>query len=214
VGALAVLEPPTVPLVVEVGGPAHGRTPHPGGDRVTVDRLRAGDDTALAAVFDRHGDVVFGIARRVTADGQAARDVTQEVFAHLWEHPERVDLDRGSLRTYLAVLAHRRAVDEVRRRTRRSAAEARAASRVEPAVDDHGGDIAEGASIEWRRQRLGVVLETLPEDQRRALHLAYFEGCTYKQVAERLGIPEGTAKSRLRLALARLRAALSEEVTA
>jgi RNA polymerase sigma-70 factor (ECF subfamily) len=68
--------------------------------------------------------------------------------------------------------------------------------------------------LAWRRERLGVVLDDLPEDQRRALQLAYFEGCTYKQVAERLDIPEGTAKSRLRLALARLRAALSEEVRA
>jgi len=105
------------------------------GDRVVVDRLCAGDDTALGVVYDQHADVVFGIARRVTGDEQLAREITQDVFAHLWQHPDRVDLSRGSLRTYLAVIGHHRAVDEVRRLVRRNDAEARS-ERRQPSLDD------------------------------------------------------------------------------
>jgi RNA polymerase sigma-70 factor (ECF subfamily) len=93
-------------------------------DAALLARISAGDDRALAAVYDAHADLVFGLARRVTRDEQLARDVTQEVFAHLWQAPSRVDLTRGSLRSYLAVLAHRRAVDEVRRSERRTRLEA------------------------------------------------------------------------------------------
>ena len=87
-----------------------------GGDALLLARIRAGDDQALAAVYDQHVGVVYGLARRVARDEQLARDITQEVFTYLWEMPHRVDLSRGSLRTYLTLLAHRRAVDEVRRR--------------------------------------------------------------------------------------------------
>src|SRR5207249_2789415 len=89
-------------------------------DAVLLARLQAGDDDALGAIYDVHADLVYGVARRVTRDEQLARDITQEVFTYLWELPGRVDLLRGSLRSYLAVVAHRRAVDEVRRCERRT----------------------------------------------------------------------------------------------
>jgi RNA polymerase sigma-70 factor (ECF subfamily) len=182
-------------------------------DEVLVARLRAGDDGALGVAFDRHADVVFGIARRVSGDAQLAREVTQEVFAHLWQHPDRVELARGSLRTYLMVIAHHRAVDELRRTARRHRAEARAteASRVEASTET---GIVDAAERDWHRGRLGTAIGALPEEQRTALVLAYFDGCSYREVAAVLEIPEGTAKSRLRLALAHLRTALAADVGA
>jgi RNA polymerase sigma factor (sigma-70 family) len=153
---------------------------------------------------------VYGLARRVTRDDHLAQDVTQEVFAYLWELPDRVDLSRGSLRSYLAVVAHRRAVDEVRRSERRTRTES---SHAAPDLQDGPeNDIVDALAQEWSRQRLAAVLTQLPADQRAAVGLAYYEGQTYTQVARTLGIPEGTAKSRLRLALARLRVLLGDEL--
>lgn len=181
------------------------------GDALLVVRLQAGDESALAAAYDQHAGLVYGLARRVTRDEQLASDITQEVFTSLWQAPDRVDLSRGSLRTYLAVLAHRRAVDEVRRYERRSRAET--ASAVPEAEADDGPETraVTAAARNWRRQHLTALLNRLPAEQRTAVRLAYYEGLTYVQVANALGIPEGTAKSRLRAALARLRALLSDE---
>jgi RNA polymerase sigma-70 factor (ECF subfamily) len=173
-------------------------------------RIRAGDQRALGMIYDQHAALVYGLARRVTRDEMLAQDVTQEVFTYLWEMPDRVDLARGSLRSYLAVVAHRRAVDEVRRSERRSRTEtAHAAPDLQ---DGPENDVVDAAAQEWSRQRLAAVLTQLPDDQRAAVGLAYYEGQTYAQVARTLGIPEGTAKSRLRLALARLRVLLGDEL--
>ncbi len=179
-------------------------------DAVLLARVRAGDDRALGAVYDQHADLVFGLARRVTRDEQLARDITQEVFSYLWELPDRVDLARGSLRAYLAVLAHRRAVDEIRRSERRARTEASS-----PATEVEDGPeigVVDAAAREWCRARLAAGLAQLPAEQRAAVELAYYDGLTYKQVADALGIPEGTAKSRLRLAMAKLRTLLGDEL--
>jgi RNA polymerase sigma-70 factor, ECF subfamily len=179
-------------------------------DAVLLARVRAGDDRALSAVYDDHAGLVFGVARRVTRDEQLARDITQEVFTYLWELPDRVDLTRGSLRAYLAVVTHRRAVDEIRRNERRVRTES--AAPVIEVEDGPEAGVVEAAARQWCRSRLADGLAQLPAEQRAAVKLAYFDGLTYKQVARALGIPEGTAKSRLRLAIARLRALLGDEI--
>ncbi len=181
-------------------------------DATLLARIRAGDQRALAMVYDRHAGLVYGLARRVSHDEQLARDVTQEVFTYLWELPDRVDLARGPLRSYLAVVAHRRAVDEVRRSERRRRTEK--AHAVPDLQDGPENDVVDAAARDWSRERLAAVLAQLPDDQRAALRLAYYEGQTYVEVARTLGIAEGTAKSRLRLALARLRVLLGDELRA
>ena len=181
-------------------------------DVALLARIRVGDDQALAVVYDRQAALVYGLARRVTGDEQLAHDVTQEVFTYLWELPDRVDLSRGSLRSYLAVVAHHRAVDEVRRSERRIRTEnAHAGREAEGGPEE---DVVEAMTRAWGRQRVAAVLAQLPNDQRTAIGLAFYEGQTYTQVARTLGIPEGTAKSRLRLALARLRVLLGDELRA
>jgi RNA polymerase sigma-70 factor (ECF subfamily) len=179
-------------------------------DGLLLDRICAGDESALARIYDLHAHLVFGLARRVTRDEQLANEITQDVFTYLWELPSRVDLTRGSLRSYLAVVTHRRSVDEIRRNERRMRTEA-AAARVDR-EDGPEGAIVEAAASAWSRDRLAEGLSALPPDQRRAVELAYYDGLTYKQVARVLGIPEGTAKSRLRLAMNRLRSLLGDEM--
>ncbi|HEU5266734.1 MAG TPA: sigma-70 family RNA polymerase sigma factor [Jatrophihabitans sp.] len=182
------------------------------GDPVLLARIQAGDEQALGIVYDRHAGLVYGLARRVTRDDHLASDITQDVFAYLWELPSRVDLRRGSIRAYLAVVAHRRAVDEVRRSERRARTEAGVP--VPTSVDGPEDGVVEAHTKVWSTRRLAAGLALLPAEQRRAIELAYYDGMTYKEVANALGIPEGTAKSRLRLAMSRLRTLLGDDVRA
>lgn len=168
-------------------------------DGLLAERLRSGDDSALVEIFDRHGAFVLGQARRITGSTATAEDVVQEVFTALWSRPDRYDAERGSLRTFLGVLAHRRAVDAVRSSARRAAREDRFETTGVPA---EWRDLADSTAV---AETVRVAIERLPDDQRRALELAFWHGMTHPEIAAALGIPEGTVKSRLRLAQAKLR---------
>jgi RNA polymerase sigma factor (sigma-70 family) len=166
-----------------------------------VARIAVGDDRALQMVYERYSPLVYGLARRVTASTAHAEEITQEVFVYLWQNPDRFDAERGTLRAFLGAVTHRRAVDEVRRTTRRTAREDRVgtdATSLE--LLEIGDDLERSQTAE----RVRAAVSSLPDQQREAVMLAYFGGCTFRQVAERLGIPEGTAKSRLRLGLSKL----------
>lgn len=171
-------------------------------------RLIAGDETALTEIYDRFAGYVYNLARRVTVSTSLAEDVTQEVFVSLWEKPHAFDPERGTLRSWLGVLTHRRSVDRVRRETTARRYEARRAT-VVPSPSP--ADTADAATARLTAERVRAAVAALPDDQRRAVELAYFDGKTYVQVAATLGIPEGTAKSRLRLAMKRLALALGPE---
>ena len=165
-------------------------------ERTIRERLMAADDDALGELYDQFGGFVYGLAARVIGCRTAAEDVTQEVFLSLWEKPEQFDPERGRLRTFLGTLAHRRAVDYVRReeaKRRRADREAQFARTVP--------DVDEMAMALVAAERVREAVEMLAPEQRQAIQLAYFGGRTYRQVADQLGIPEGTAKSRLRLGL-------------
>ena len=185
---------------------------HDGG---LVARLVAGDDDALRDLFDRHGGFVLGIARRVTGSAALAEEVLQDVVTALWRHPERYDAERGSLRAYLGVQTHRRAVDLVRSESRRRSREERSVALREPlCVEQPAGQAPAGALGEESDVTAAVreAIARLPEDQRAAVELAFWQGRTYREVAVVLGIPEGTAKSRLRLAQRKLHQWLSPAV--
>ena len=170
-------------------------------------RIVDGDELALAEIYDRFSPLVYGLALRMIGDGRAAEDVTQEVFLQLWQNPGRFDAERGSLRTFLGTLAHRRSVDLNRHEQSRRRREDRTATEPRPhiGVDDE-------AVRDVIAERVRDRVAELPQAQRRAVELAYFDGHSYRQVAALLGIPEGTAKSRLRLALAHIAVALTPEL--
>ncbi len=180
-----------------------------GTDALLAARLAAGDDHALAEVFDCLGPAVYGAALRVLGADAAAQDVVQEVFVELWRHPGRYNPAAGKLRTYLIVLARNRAVDVVRSDLRRVARQERhyrlTPAQPRPSPCDEVA-AAEAAGLVRDAVRL------LPSDQRRVVELAYFDGLSYREVAVAAGIPEGTAKSRLRLALAKLETVLDRQL--
>ncbi|MFD9902761.1 sigma-70 family RNA polymerase sigma factor [Streptomyces sp. NPDC059063] len=174
-------------------------------DRLEVQaRLLAADEDAFREIYERYAPQVRALAARITRDRNAAEDVVQEVFARLWERPLSYDPARGPLRAWLGVVAHHRAVDWVRREERHR----RAVERPAPPAHDETADI-----VTARLEALGVrsAAVRLPEPLRTPLLLAYYGSRTYRQVACDLGIPEGTAKTRLRAALRALAAALAEE---
>lgn len=178
----------------------------PAWEEALRDRLVAGDEAALCELYDQFASFVFGLAVRVTNDQRAAEDVTQEVFIRVWERPAAFDPQRGTMRAWLGTLAHRRAVDWVRREE----AVRRRAQREALAVPTPP-DIEEMATALALAERVRMAVDALPVDQRVAVRLAYFGGKTYRQVADELGIPEGTAKSRLRVGLRRVAEALEQE---
>ena len=175
-------------------------------ERTTRDRLIAGEEVALNEIYDQFASFVYGLALRVIGDARAAEDVSQDVFVTVWERADAFDPDRGSLRTWLGTLAHRRAVDHVRREEARKRRAIKDAARPETTPD-----VEEMAIALVTAERVRSALATLPDDQQRAIQLAYFGGKTYRQVAEVLGIPEGTAKSRLRLGLRRIAGVLDTD---
>jgi RNA polymerase sigma factor (sigma-70 family) len=170
------------------------------------ERLVARDPTVLSDLYDQFGSYVFGLAARVIGDRHAAEDVTQEVFLSIWERPEAFEPARGRLRTFLATLAHRRSVDVVRREEARRRRAARDAATAMPVPD-----VGELALAIVTAEQVRAEVDRLPAEQREAIELAYFGGRTYRQVAEELNIPEGTAKSRMRLGLSRIAQALEAQ---
>ena len=163
-------------------------------------------EVALAEAYRRHGGAVFGLAKRVLNNPTDAEDVTQEVFLRLWNQPDRFDPARGSLRSFLLAQAHGRAVDAVRSSCSRRAREARDALRTAESPYDMQREVWDLAVADQVASAMG----SLPEEERRAIELAYFDGLTYREVAQLLDQPEGTVKSRIRNGMRRMRAVLAD----
>jgi RNA polymerase sigma-70 factor, ECF subfamily len=161
-------------------------------------------EPALAETYRRHGGAVRALAQRVVGSDFLADEVTQDVFLRLWREPEQFDATRSGLRTYLVAIAHHRAVDLVRSEAARTAREQRSA---EPA-DTTGYDVEHLAWDLAMAEQVRIALDRLPDGERDAIQLAYFEGRTYREVASLLGEPEGTVKSRIRAGLQRMHRSL------
>jgi RNA polymerase sigma-70 factor (ECF subfamily) len=170
---------------------------------IAIGRLR---DDALAEVYRRHAGAVYGLARHVLGEASMAEEVVQEVFLRLWYEPERFDPERGSLRSFLMAQAHGRAVDVLRSDSSRRRREEREARQAPGSGYDIEHEIWDLAVAEQVKE----AVAGLPQEERRAIELAYFGGRTYREVAAVLGAPEGTVKSRIRTGLRRLRTTLGD----
>ena len=162
-----------------------------------VSAIRSGDEQAMAQLYDRYSPVVYSVALRVLGDTAAAEDVLQEVFMQLWRNSDVFDAGRGSLPGWLAVIARNRAIDF--RRKRRP--ETDITEVVVLAVPDPAGQAEWSRALEKIRRALG----SMPSPQRSALEMAFFEGLTHTEIAEKTGEPLGTVKTRIRAGLVALR---------
>lgn len=175
--------------------------PHHQDDANLVARLRAGDEGAMADLYDRYSGIVYGVALRVLGSTTAAEDVLQEIFLQLWRNPGAFDAERGTLPAWLAVISRNRAIDHLRKR---------------PPEDDIEGlsisidiDIEDEAARRQAVQRIRAVMSGLPQEQRKSLEMAYFEGLTHSEISRKTGEPLGTIKTRIRAGLLALRKAFA-----
>jgi RNA polymerase sigma-70 factor, ECF subfamily len=173
-------------------------------DEALLALVSRSDETALSELYDRYGRVAYGLALRILRDATLAEDAVQEGFLGVWRSAGSFLAERSKPSTWILTLVHRRAVDLVRREERRRTTPIEAAPQV-------GGDSTEEeATLRARRHLVQEALRQLPDDQREALELAYYGGFTQSELAERLGLPLGTIKSRMFTGLRRLRDLLAD----
>lgn len=190
-------------LAVDSADPGQSRD----ADADAMRRMADGDGTALAELYDRHGRSMFSLAVRILRDQFDAEEVVQDVFAQAWRQAARYDTTRGVVVAWLLMMARSRAIDRLRSRRGQPALQGDHPSALRDAADVATPvDIALLTADQVARVR--AALESLPDAQRAAIELAFHEGLTHTEVAERLEQPLGTIKTRIRLGLLRLRAAL------
>ena len=179
------------------------------GDDELIAAVARGNQPALLALYDRHGRMGYGLAYRILGDAGAAEEAVQDAYLRLWRRAATFDAQRGGARSWLLTIVHHCAIDLLRRRA--------GAPPVVAGLDE----MADRRSVPdaWREvsgrlesERVRTAVERLPTEQRRAIELAFFDGLTHREIAERDGLPLGTVKGRLRLGLKRLSGLLAEPV--
>lgn len=187
-----------------LGVDGHGEVTDTSGETVSdgdlLDRMARGDGAALGTLYDRHAAAAMAVAVRILGDPAEAEDVIQNVFVRIWRQAGRYDGTRGAVAAWLLTSVRNEGIDRLRRRESRLAA-----TRNLPASTQVSAE-APGAGEE--RKRVRDAIAALPSDQREAIELAYFEGRTQTEIAGRLGQPLGTVKTRIRLAMEKIRSAL------
>jgi len=175
-------------------------------DEALVALVARGEDAALAALYDRYGRVAYGLAVRVVRDPTLAEDAVQDAFLTVWRSAGRFVAERSKASSWILTIVHRRAVDVVRREERRRS-EPLAQPPPPPELTD------DAAWLRLERERVQQALKTLPDPQREALELAYYGGFTQSELADRLGQPIGTIKSRMFAGLRTLRELLTVQAS-
>jgi RNA polymerase sigma-70 factor (ECF subfamily) len=171
-------------------------------DDLLVTLIGAGDCTAFGLFYDRHAARVHGIVKRCLVDQFQSEEVTQEVFLEVWTNAGRFDAARGRAAAWLVTIAHRRAVDRVRSSQASRDRDLRIGVRE---YEDSYEPVEHSVETNIEYGRVIIALDRLPDHQKHAIALAYHEGCSVSEIADRLGVPLGTVKSRIRDGLIRLR---------
>lgn len=186
----------------------------PAGDRPDSDliaRAATGDERAVGELYDRYGRLLYAVALRIVGQRADAEEVVLDSFAQAWREATRFDASRGSVAAWITTIARSRALDLVRARSRRERITASAAAERPDSAPAMGGwrvDPSSGVDVDERRRQVRLALESLSPPQRRAIELAYFEGLSQSEIAERLAEPLGTIKTRVRLGMQKLRECL------
>ena len=172
-----------------------------GDDTSLVSAIRNGDEQAMEKLYDRYSSIVYSVALRVLGDTGAAEDILQDVFLQVWRSPALFDSSRGNLGAWLAVVARNRAIDGLRKR--------RPEMDIEEVVVSVEPDMARDAERNRAIEKVRGVLGQMPNPQRSALEMAYFEGLSHSEIAAKTGEPLGTVKTRIRNGLLALRKAFA-----
>jgi RNA polymerase sigma-70 factor, ECF subfamily len=166
-----------------------------------VSAIRSGDEQAMTQLYERYSSIVYSVALRVLGDTGAAEDILQEVFMQLWRSPDAFDATRGSLPGWLAVITRNRAIDSLRKR--------RPETDITDVIVSIEPDLAGGAEFSRAVEKIRGTMGGMPPTQRSALEMAFFEGLTHTEIADKTGEPLGTIKTRIRAGLLTLRKAFN-----
>jgi RNA polymerase sigma-70 factor (ECF subfamily) len=180
-------------------------------DSALVERIMAADEGALAALYDRYAGMLYAMLVRILKDTSAAEEVLQDLFLQLWRGAARFDASRGSLAGWLLVIGRNRALSRLRGRDRREIQDDPEGFSIESVPSP--GNLENEAARAQLMERLRGAMAALPAEQRVAVELAYFEGMTQTEIAERTGSPLGTVKSRVRAAMQTLKQVFEDEST-
>jgi len=193
--------------VIDRSGGFHRWAEDRASDQSALSRMAQGEGDAVAELYDRHARPIYSLALRILGDVTEAEDVVQEVFSQAWRQASRYNTSRGAVAAWLLTMARSRAIDRLRARR----------ARPTSASDEHAADTIVDTALPVDSQvisfeqitRVRAALDELPMLQKLAIELAYFEGFTHAEIAERLEQPLGTVKTRIRLALMKLREVLA-----
>jgi RNA polymerase sigma-70 factor (ECF subfamily) len=164
----------------------------------------------LAALYDRHGSIAYGLACRITGDESGAEEAVQDAFVSLWKQAPRFDPGRGQVRSWLLTIVHHRSVDLVRRRSSRP--ERQLPDGAEDFLIDYQAGPERTAELSLDARAVREAVSRIPAEQRETVEMAYFAGMTHVEIAEAMGVPLGTVKSRLRIAFEKMRDELRPRV--
>ncbi len=176
-------------------------------DDILLQLVHLGNESALGALYDRYGKVAYSLAHRMLGDVHAAEDAVQEAFINIWRRAGSFSSSRGTARTWIMAVVHHRSIDIGRKR--RGMTPRELPLELERLPDDPS-DTWSSVSNKLDREMLNGCLKNIPKEQREAIHLAYFEGYTQREIAELTGIPLGTVKGRMRIGMAKLRKQLQD----
>jgi len=183
-------------------------------DAELIAQAAGGDPAALEVLYDRYARVVYSFAVRIVGDPQIAEEILQEVFFRAWQQGSSFQSNRGSLITWLLSITHNLSIDEIRKRNRRpQRADSAEPEQLLAGVSDESVNVEDEVWLGSIRQSILEALEQLPEAQRRPIEMAYFQGLTQREIAEALGEPLGTIKTRMRLGMLKLREYLGNDVS-
>jgi RNA polymerase sigma-70 factor, ECF subfamily len=171
-------------------------------DGLLLERVRQGDQSAMAEIFDRYGRAVYSVALKILKDTGHAEDVMQEIFFQVWRNSDSFVQGRGSLGAWLVVVARNRSIDLLRRR--------KPTDSVDDVVLAANVNLASEAEHNALLEKVQQVMKDLPAEQQKSMELAFFEGLSHSEIAEKTGDPLGTVKTRIRLALITLRKAFQQ----
>ncbi len=177
-------------------------------DEHLMRRIAERDEAALGALYDRYAGTLKALIMRVLHNDADSDDMVQEIFVEIWNRAESYDASKGKPLGWCVTLARRRAIDRLRKRDARSRAEERLTLEVSSQPDRWIADVSEELELSDVRQTLQKVMETLPAAQKQAVELAFYKGMSQREIAAHTGIPLGTIKTRLELALKKISAAL------
>ncbi len=179
-------------------------------DAVLIALVAQRDEMALAELYDRYSRLVYSVALRVVGQRQLAEEITLDAFQNVWRAAASFRQDRGRFVTWLMSVTRHRAIDELRRLGVRPEGSSVALEQEIDAILPRSDSVEDLVSLQQRREAVRRALAELPEAQRRALELAYFGGLTQQEIAERLDVPLGTIKTRMRMGMQKLRRALQQ----